>query len=881
MRNSMIVRKDLVTAIASDTHEVNQVRAYLDLINAPDALTDPGTFLSTLREMNGILNLLPQIDRTQFPESRMERYRSIQADIYRYLSARLYQQATPRHSRDPLYGYYGSNPLFCVLATQVFDGNDTARYLHLKAQTLIASKRLDEIETKGLPVDSTRRNGCLGARQMGKEELKNLLKVFPLDPLPMDQFLTRIEAARTKAQHDYEMTVRGRLELLLKRAISGEGDSEAPMREPGPRGGDIIGPRSQPHSHPAFPLDCEEIPSGTALVSEADYDKEEEEHESIAEGDAAHEKRSRRVTLQVLEAPNPELSSAPADVRYRTRGFAAAIARRNQGLAIDLEVLPLREIEKLLKALGNKAHANPSSPIPFSALLAMIAILISTGFGLETALEIEVSDDPVAPTTDGPPILIRGSNKRPPYWLYRVREMPRVGNHPLLNRERPESLELPIALWVRQALNAHIKRLQRINATQVPSAHRLLFPETISLDTTDRLPELFETEIKVFLNRVNRKHKTHFTVRRLEWVFYQILTTRTLADRVDARLLTGRSRSLDTNDAYYIRRRKSPLIEFYIEGQRILVDAQTRASDSRDAALPASLDKKIKIPRPANDDLVTQAVDRAQLRDHGVGSPFCPDDSDVRRLVQFLISELQSARDVPPSKLNLKRLHNAMTVYTRMMSGFGLGFRAVSQPLKRWSDLDPETGLMVLLDKDAGDGYGARLVWVPDVVRTQLEHYQAHLLWLAERMGIGYPELQAQIYQALENTQAPHVPDAIPPFFLLDDKGKVHPCRPSLIRDHLTGFAPARYLDQQSASTATSAVYPLNACRHFLASQMRERGASEDLVCAFMGHWQSGEEPWAARSALSPMEFVYALAPIVTDLLQESGWVSQRGGNVA
>lgn len=881
MSSSMIVREKLITHLVRQGHQIDQVREYLDLIDAPEAFPDASLFLFVLKEVEEILKLLPHIDSQSFPASKIKDFEAVQTEIQHHLSTALYQDPTPASRKDPLYGHYGSAPLFCVLGTKVFSANDWARYLQLKAQTLLAIKHLGEIEASGLPVDSTRRNGSLGARQMGKEELKDLLRVFPLDPQSMEQYLSKIKAACSKSPRDYELTVRSRLETLFKRAISGEGDSEPPLREPGPRGSSIIGPQSPPHSHPAFPLDCDEIPAGTAFLGEVDHDREEEERLSAAEGDAAHEKRSRRLSLQVLEAPNPELSSAPADVRFRTQGFAAAIARNNQALAIDREVLPIREIGLLLNALMNKDIASPESLIPFSALSAMISILISTGFGLETALAIEVSDGPVVATTDGPPILIRGAKNRSPYWFYRIREMPRVGNHPLLNRLQPESLEIPIALWVRSAVNPHIKRLQHIEAHASPSIHRKLFPDSLVKDTEKRLPEIFETDIKAFLNHLNRRQKTHFTLRRLEWTFYHLLTTRTFADRVDARLLTGRSRSLDTNDAYYIRRRKAPLIEFYLEGQTILVDAQARTSKSKAAKLSPPLDKRMSAPRPANDDLATQAEDRAQLRDNGVGSPFYPDISDVQRLAQSLKGSLQLARDLPPSKKSLTGLHNAMTVYTLMLCGFGLGFRAVSQPLKRWSDIDPETGLMVLLDKDAGDGYGSRLVWMPEMVRTQLEHYQAHLLFLAERMGIRYPELQTQIYDALECPQSPPRSDAIPPFFLLDKKGKIQSCRPSLVREYLAGFAPARFQTQNPTVAATSAIYPLNACRHFLASQLREHGASEDLVCAFMGHWQSGEEPWAARSALSPRDYVYTLSPIVTDLLQESGWDCQHGGSIA
>lgn len=65
---------------------------------------------------------------------------------------------------------------------------------------------------------------------------------------------------------------------------------------------------------------------------------------------------------------------------------------------------------------------------------------------------------------------------------------------------------------------------------------------------------------------------------------------------------------------------------------------------------------------------------------------------------------------------------------------------------------------------------------------------------------------------------------------------------------------------------------PINSSRHYLRSTMYEQGCPVEVINAFMGHFERGEEPWGMFSGLSPVAYCDALDHVLTPLMKKDGW---------
>jgi hypothetical protein len=179
------------------------------------------------------------------------------------------------------------------------------------------------------------------------------------------------------------------------------------------------------------------------------------------------------------------------------------------------------------------------------------------------------------------------------------------------------------------------------------------------------------------------------------------------------------------------------------------------------------------------------------------------------------------------------------------MLGYATGYRAVKDPVLEEDDIDPETGLAVISDKDGPELYNARLVWIPDRVQKQLTHYQTHYSRLL-------PVLQ-HLDQAAYNFNSLQ---KIPKLFLLDNNLRWEPIRPKTLKPLLESTFPL----------------PININRRFLRTTLRARGCPAEVVDGFMGHWGRGQEPWGEHSTLSTHDFLETLKPHITAIQEELGF---------
>ena len=175
------------------------------------------------------------------------------------------------------------------------------------------------------------------------------------------------------------------------------------------------------------------------------------------------------------------------------------------------------------------------------------------------------------------------------------------------------------------------------------------------------------------------------------------------------------------------------------------------------------------------------------------------------------------------------------------MFAYATGVRAIKSPFIHIEEIDEETGLAVISDKDGKDFYNSRLVWLPDSVRKQLSYYSNHRDYVMN-------ELIPKNY--------PHDLSDTPFLFLLDNDLSIIELRPKNIKPLLTEIFPM----------------PLNVNRRFLRTEMKERGCPIEIINCFMGHWSLGEEPWGKFSSLSFHDYVQTLKQHIISILDMLTW---------
>lgn len=185
--------------------------------------------------------------------------------------------------------------------------------------------------------------------------------------------------------------------------------------------------------------------------------------------------------------------------------------------------------------------------------------------------------------------------------------------------------------------------------------------------------------------------------------------------------------------------------------------------------------------------------------------------------------------------------HNLYSFYSLAFFAYETGARGVRTPYRSPAELDLETGIGQLREKDRGTGRKTRLIWVPPAVLAQMRHYQDHLESVCRQMGIA------------EGT-------ANKPCFFLDPAGRPVEVRPKTLEPVMREF-----LD-----------YPANMHRRFLRTEMLASQCAPEVVDYWMGHWYLGEEPWGPYSTLSFAQVRRALEQHLLPILEDLGFQPLR-----
>ena len=188
-----------------------------------------------------------------------------------------------------------------------------------------------------------------------------------------------------------------------------------------------------------------------------------------------------------------------------------------------------------------------------------------------------------------------------------------------------------------------------------------------------------------------------------------------------------------------------------------------------------------------------------------------------------------------------EKYHNLYTLYTVLLFGYSTGMRAVTSPIITSRMVYNAAELAIIADKEDQFHSKSRPVWIPPLLREQLNNYERHCQAISEILPIDLAG------------------DLLPPCYFIND------AVPQEVRPKLVASRMRQYID-----------VPANAQRRFLQTNLIERGCPSEVVDAFMGHWFAGEEPWSQYSTLALRDHFACLREYLLPILRELGWMSIR-----
>lgn len=342
--------------------------------------------------------------------------------------------------------------------------------------------------------------------------------------------------------------------------------------------------------------------------------------------------------------------------------------------------------------------------------------------------------------------------------------------------------------------------------------------------------------MKSFIAYMNTRYGCRITIPRISNYFFDIITSIPGSDITCAMMITGREATLGATALHYTSLSGSFLLDIFQQACQLVRKEiqfefkQHQRNNKRKQALP--------------------------LQDKMYGSRFRPSTQQVSSLSTQLQTKVRQAKTINPVEF-----HNALTIYTLAFINFSTGFRAVDNASFTIEEIDLPTGFAVIADKDSDDKYHSRPVWIPDECLSQILAYKKHLSYLLEYTSICLPKVHNQLSLELLSESKPFKEKneiRLPELFLISDNDNWSSIKPGKYESEIIDIFP----------------FPANCHRHFLRSNLLEMGCSVEVIDAFMGHWERGQEPWAKYSSMNLVEYKLAIQPHITQLLSKCGWVA-------
>lgn len=528
---------------------------------------------------------------------------------------------------------------------------------------------------------------------------------------------------------------------------------------------------------------------------------------------------SRLFVVQEHDGKDPSGGLSGCQQHMIARGASSAIAMHNQRFPCDWERLTAYELETFLMSLGElSAGSNSIMGIPPQELAAFLSISfwmsVPPDVARCTTLVIE-------PARCKGALGIKWLSNGEGWWVVK----PRVAKLESVPAKVLVSQAVPIATGYYTL---------SIPKQAAASLNRHLASFSSSFDPVkifNRETAEYELAGNEFMKTLRKREGGRQSLQRIAMHMYHQIAKLTGADVTAAMSITGRNDPLGAVPLHYTANSIERLKSIYAEAcSSILTDAGM-------AIEPVSPQKESR---------------------YFVGSRYVPKQETVLNLVSNLRERIKSTRE--GTKSDPIRLHNLITVYTVTMLGFATGYRAVHDPLLQEAEIDLESGFAVISDKDDDSFYNSRIVWLPDICLQQLELYKKHISELQQ--WLFRHNLQLFFKSREKSTTGRQADRENPSLFFLEQNAEDLPVQP-------------KYLKKLLAKTEYQ--LPINSNRHYLRTELMNKGCPLEVVSAFLGHWERGEEPWGRYSGFSPLVYREELSKYLNPLLKDSGWIPEAG----
>ncbi|RNL58802.1 hypothetical protein D0911_17385 [Zhongshania marina] len=323
-----------------------------------------------------------------------------------------------------------------------------------------------------------------------------------------------------------------------------------------------------------------------------------------------------------------------------------------------------------------------------------------------------------------------------------------------------------------------------------------------------------EAELKSFLGSLNKEYNLRLTIPRL-CGFLRSQMRRRLDDPADASLICG-----ETSD-------QCPALYYYaIVPERIVKEYRDWVTE-----LMAAADVKGSYPS------------EIQSQNALIGSNTQFDVKHIKSLFKHLAKSV-AAHHTFKTK-DYKSFHNAYMLYVYEVLCLAVGYRAVISPLENIKDFDLIRRLLWISDKESHNGLAARTVPLTQLAVDVIEAAIRHIERLAYYLKPYEPPMAEYLIQSVHGES---------PFLsMFDSNDKLTTLRPSILTPVLNDKWP----------------FALNWQRHFMRSKLRESGVPGDVVNAWMGHSDFGEEafgPWSGLSIADLRQLEVVMQTILSEL---------------
>jgi hypothetical protein len=257
----------------------------------------------------------------------------------------------------------------------------------------------------------------------------------------------------------------------------------------------------------------------------------------------------------------------------------------------------------------------------------------------------------------------------------------------------------------------------------------------------------------------------------------------------------------------------------------------------------------------------------AVLADRAIGSRFCPSAKALTGLREHLLVNARIGRGAMSAR-RASEVDHAFTAYSWLFFSLHSGWRPPRQLLPGPDDLDWATGTFFLEDKPVRSST-APTDTAQDEARTEL------LAELGSEDVIGLPAAVDGAAKSAGGTAAGARRRWLPLGQRVLAQLRAYHVHVEARGKRQLAAAPlgdrTAVLAYLSALPGLEWDLPWNFPRHYLRSALVGR-TSVEVINAYMGHWETGAEPWWNGSCLDPVAYAHEARAAIDAVFPESDW---------